>query len=354
MRLEVPFLPDEAYIRLLNRHAALIDSIHYGLPVETVQDARVKLHHADLAAFVDGLKQVAVRERYLLMNSRFHLQAGYLDPDRLGRTVDTLQVLLAAGGIRGIVFSDAYFLAALSRFSSETARALEAVPSINFMIDDFDKLQETLGFIADTAFRFPHKLIVDRSLNRRPERLERLMEKSRRRYPGLKIGLLANEGCLYQCPFKLTHDALISLANQAAGVDTFRLNRDLGCIQVLSEEPWRLFKSPFIRPEDVGSYEQRVDFIKLCGRTLGPAFLGRLVQAYADGRYGGNLLDLLDSVSWMAEGRYVTNGCLPDDFQEFLSACDGQCSACGYCAELLEKCSRRRTAHILPLARRQP
>jgi len=354
MRFEVPFLPDDAYVRLLNRHAGWIDSIHYGLPVETVQDARVRLHHASLEAYIGALRQAAVRDRYLLMNSRFHLQAGYLDPDRLGCTVETLQVLLAAGVIRGIVFSDAYFLAALSRFSPETAQALEAVPSINFMIDDFDKLQEVLGFITDTAFRFPRKLIVDRSLNRRPEKLARLVEKSRRRYPGLKIGLLANEGCLYQCPFKLTHDALISLANQAAGVDTFRLNRDLGCMQALSEKPWRLFRSPFIRPEDSGFYKGRVDFIKLCGRTLGPDFLGRALRAYVSGRYEGNLLDLLDSMNWMVGMRCVENDRLPTDFLEVLSTCDGQCAACGYCMELLGNCSRPLTAHIPPLARQQP
>jgi hypothetical protein len=353
MRFEVPFLPDDAYVRLLNRHAGRIDSIHYGLPVETVQDARVRLHHASLEASIGALQQVAVRDRYLLMNSRFHLQAGYLDPGRLGRTVDTLQVLLAAGVIRGIVFSDAYFLAALSHFSPETARALEAVPSINFMIDDFDKLQEVLGFVTGTCFRFPRKLIVDRSLNRRPEKLARLVEKSRR-YPELKIGLLANEGCLYQCPFKLTHDALISLANQAAGVDTFRLNRDLGCMQALSEKPWRLFRSPFIRPEDSGLYEGRVDFIKLCGRTLGPDFLGRALQAYVGGRYQGNLLDLLDSMHWMAGVRCVENDRLPTDYLEVLSTCGGQCTACGYCPELLEKYSRPLTPHIPPLAGQQP
>ncbi len=340
MKLEVPFLPDEDYIGLLNRHAGCIEALHYGLPVDTVQDARVRLHRADLDAFVDALRRTAVPDRYLLMNSRFHLQDGYLEARRLGGTVDTLRRLLSAGVVRGIVFADAYLLAALARFSPQTACELEAVPSVNFMIDDIHKLQETLGFVADTAFRLPSKLIVDRSLNRRPQDLARLTEESRRRWPELRIGLLANEGCLYQCPFKLTHDALIALANQAAAVDTFRINRDLGCLRVLSEKPWRLFRSPFIRPEDVTSYAGQADFIKLCGRTLGPAFLGRVLKAYVAGRYPGNLLDLMDSMHWMAAMRHVANECLPKDFVERLSSCDGDCAACGYCGEMLEKCGR--------------
>ncbi len=341
MKLEVPFLPDEDYIALLNRHAAHIEAVHYGLPVDAVQDARVRLRRADLDAFVEALRRTRVAGRcYLLMNSRFHLQDSYLDDGRLERTVGVLQRLLSAGVVRGIVFADAYFLAALSHFSPQTARELEAVPSINFMIDDIHKLQETLGIVDDTAFRLPRKIILDRSLNRRPEALARLAEESRRRWPELRIGLLANEGCLYQCPFKLTHDALIALANQAAAVDTFRINRDLGCVRVLSDQPRRLFRSPFIRPEDVKRYAGRADFVKLCGRTLGPAFLGRVLQAYVAGRYTGNLLELMDSMHWMAPLRHVANECLPADFLERLSACDGNCGDCGYCGDLLERCGR--------------
>ncbi len=340
MKLEVPFLPDEDYIGMLNRHAACIDAVHYGLPDDTVQDARVRLRRSDLDAFIDALRSTRIPDRYLLMNSRFHLQDSYLDAGWLGRTVDTLQRLLSAGVVRGIVFADAYFLAALSRFSPQTARELEAVPSVNFMIDDVHKLKETLGLVDDTDFRMPSKLILDRSLNRRPQELARLTRESRKRWPDLRIGLLANEGCLYQCPFKLTHDALIALANQASAVDTFRINRDLGCVRVLSEKPWRLFRSPFIRPEDVNLYAGRADFIKLCGRTLGAAFLGRVLQAYIEGRYGGNLLDLMDSLHWMATLRHVANECLPAEFAERLSACSGDCGDCGYCGEVLEKCGR--------------
>ena len=93
-----------------------------------------------------------------------------------------------------------------------------------------------------------------------------------------------------------------------------------------------------------------MDFLKLCGRTLGPDFLGRVVAAYAAGRYRGNLLALMDSLHWMVPLRHVENGCLPPDFLEVLSGCDGKCAACGYCPDLLERCGRTLAPRIPSMA----
>ena len=180
----------------------------------------------------------------------------------------------------------------------------------------------------------PTKIILDRSLNRRPEHLERLVSRCRNAYPQLGVGLLANEGCLYQCPFKPAHDALIACANMNMHVDSYEINRSLGCMRHLRQNPHKLFHSPFIRPEDLHRYENTVSVVKLCGRTLGAGFLKRTIDAYRLRRYRGNLLDLLDATNWMADELFVANDQLPADFFDRVTACGNDCGNCTLCIDL--------------------
>ena len=156
--------------------------------------------------------------------------------------------------------------------------------------------------------------------------------------PEIKLTLLANEGCLDRCPFKLAHDAQIAFANTGCiANETRATNQEHGCIRELGAQPAKLFKSPFIRPEDLQQYEGMVEVIKLCGRTLGPAFLQRVVRGYAERRYAGNLLELMDTMEWLAKRLYVANEELPADFWNRLTSCDKNCHNCSYCRELLDK-----------------
>ena len=192
--------------------------------------------------------------------------------------------------------------------------------------------------IASTAFRPPGKLILDRSLNRDRKALASLFSFCRTRYPEVKLELLANEGCLPHCPFKPAHDAHIALVNMGLAPEmTHGLNRDFGCRRYLEKEPWRLFQSPFIRPEDLPVYEKVVDVIKICGRTLGTGFLRNAVSAYLRGSHKGNLLDLMDTMEWLAARLSVANHELPLDFLDRLSTCAMECDRCGYCRELFAR-----------------
>ena len=44
--------------------------------------------------------------------------------------------------------------------------------------------------------------------------------------PGREARILANEGCLYHCPYKLTHDCHISMGNMGQPLDTHRINQE--------------------------------------------------------------------------------------------------------------------------------
>ena len=212
------------------------------------------------------------------------------------------------------------------------------------MLDSCHKVEAQLAYIEETGFKMPGKIILDRSLNRNLDELAKICLKMHTYFPGLKMEVLANEGCLPYCPFKLSHDSYIALANIDGHDQTHVINCDIGCMRLLDEQPHRLLQSPFIRPEDIDLYLYHVDTIKLCGRTLGPDFLINAITAYRARRYNGNLLDLMDAMAWLADRLYVDNSMLSFDFANMLSQCDSRCDRCGFCRELFDS-----IAHPLPM-----
>ncbi len=339
--LDVPFIPDEKYLAFLAGRRDWIHSIHFSLYSEVIPDARHRYRLADpgrMAGLLAGLPGV---KKYALLNSRFLYPDFYFNPGKAMDILETLDRFISASVLDGIVYTDPYLLTMLSGNSRRTASRLEAVPSVNCMVDTFDKLHAVLSMTAQTHFKLPEKLCLDRSLNRRPDDLAAFAGLARTHYPGLKLSLMANEGCLYQCPFKLTHDSHIALVNMNVGFDTRHLNMIAGCIRYLEKKPDQVFKSPFIRPEDVDFYSESADLIKICGRTLGPEFLIRAVSAYISGAYDGNLLLLMDSVDWMSERYYVSNACLSEDFVNTMCSCSKICDSCNFCKSLWDRCATR-------------
>ena len=158
--------------------------------------------------------------------------------------------------------------------------------------------------------------------------------------------LLVNEGCLLRCPFRQTHEALIASANAGQPLDAFAMNRDLGCVRLLSRSPHLILSSPFIRPEDMQRYKPDADIFKICGRTLGKDFLMRAIGAYAAETYEGNLFDLLDASHWMAEKWELRNQDLPADFHSRMTDCRQDCGGCPACGEMFGQLGRRRPFHI--------
>jgi hypothetical protein len=337
--LDVPFLPDPHYVEFLAEFQSALHSVHFSLFLERHPDGRHRF--SDSPKFADlapALAKVPGPKKYALLNSRFHHPRLYSDKAALQKIILALETLLGAGTLHGITIVDFYLLQALSDTSPETCGQLEAVPGVNCMLDSFAKVQATLAAIAETAFKSPSKLNLDRALNRNLSELAEISQQCRRHFPGVKLTLLANEGCLDRCPFKLAHDAQIAFANTGLiANETHATNEELGCIRELGAHPAKLFKSPFIRPEDLQQYEGMVEVIKLCGRTLGSAFLQGVVRAYAARRYEGNLLELLDTMEWLAKRQHVANEKLPGDFLTSLAGCDRNCRACSYCRELLGK-----------------
>ncbi len=343
---DVPFLPEEGYVNFLMGCVEDLDSVHYSLLPNAKLDSRVLIESvSNISHDIELLCRLKGPRKYALMNSRFYLPALLANKGNIKPVIDALDKCLEAGVINGIIYCDHYLLQHLSNEAPDIASSLEAVPGVNTMLDSYGKVEAQLSYIGETRFKQPRKIILDRSLNRDLDSLAKIALKLHTHFPDLRLEVLANEGCLPYCPFKLSHDSYIALANIHGLDNTYHLNCDIGCMKFIEEHPHRLLLSPFIRPEDIDLYFYHIDTIKLCGRTLGSQFLTRALKAYRERQYEGNLLDLLDATNWLADKLYVDNASLSFDFANMLSLCDGRCDKCGFCKELFDT-----VAHSLPLS----
>lgn len=339
--LNIPFIPDDDYLHFLLDHEDCLQAVHFNLHDPLLQDARINIHNDSFQKLKESLGLLKRPAKYLLANGRIHPDIVYKNDNQLQAVICKLEQLAEDGQLDGLIFADSYMLTVLGDAAPSLAASIEAIPSVNFQIDRIEKLTALIELIEINGFITPGKITLDRSLNRNPGDLTSLSSSIRKRWPGITIELLANEGCLPHCPFRATHEALISMANcNATRLDTRQLNDNLACVRWLNSSPYRVLSSPFIRPEDVSFYAGKTDVIKICGRTLGPQFLIKTVQAYLNGRFHGNLLRLLDAPHWMAEIWDLPNQSLPDDFLDKMIHCKLDCSTCSLCKTLFEQFAR--------------
>ncbi len=339
--LDVPFLPEEQYVEFLKNCGPEIDCVQFSLMAGRRLDNRIQLETQDIHDRpIELLERLEGPRKYALLNSRFYGPALFTDRSNLKSVIDALDQCANHGVINGIIYCDQYLLQLLSDEAPELVATLEAVPGINSLLDSHAKVEMQLEYIGETRFKLPGKIVLDRSLNRDFDRLADMVRRCRESFPDLKLELLANEGCLDRCPFKLSHDAYIALANHEGRDCTYLLNKELGCMRMVDKQPYRILRSPFIRPEDIDLYLCHVDTIKLCGRTLGSGFLQRVISAYSVRQYDGNLLDMLDTLQWLAPSLYVDNSSLSFNFADMLSMCDNKCDSCGFCQELFASITR--------------
>ena len=352
MRLDIPFISDPAYVDLLLKNEQRIHSFHFALPEIPAYDARTfRAATIDRAAMIQGLNAFPHQKKHILLNGRFQHPDRYFKGEELTALIEALEFWTDEVGVDGIILADMYLLTTLSREAPGLARTLQAIPSVNCMIDTGDKGMSFLELIESTGFRMPDMLILDRSLNRKPDALDHTVRTLKQYAPQTRIALLANEGCLYQCPFKQAHNSQTSLANTGlVRENIYTISRERGCIPYFLEHPQAILKSPFIRPEDQDSYARSADIIKVCGRNMGPEFLLRTVSAYLNKSFHGNLLSLLDATDWMTEHYDLPNKDFPDTFLETVTTCSKNCTACRYCHDLFATISRPTLGTIGPLS----
>ena len=167
-----------------------------------------------------------------------------------------------------------------ARFCKQNFPALEVRASVNMNIAS-PRAMEYVGDYFDGFY-------VSRALNRDIEAVKKL------RLPGKKLYLLANSGCLANCPAHTFHDNLVSHEAEIdhekscwnfQGICWERYGKRANREEILADSTW-------IRPEEIDRYEGLVDGIKVASRT-NPSF-GTIIKAYAERSFEGNILSLCE------------------------------------------------------------
>ena len=158
---------------------------------------------------------------------------------------------------------------------------------------------------------------------------------------GKKLCMLANSGCLRNCPWQTYHDNLIA---HSADADKMPAAKDFNphLCWTMYKYPANfpeILKSTWVRPEDIYRYEGLVDIVKLATRQHSNPDM--VIAAYERGSFDGNLLDLFEpGFSPAFFPRYVENSAFPDDWFDRTSACVNECTGCGYCEEVFKRVGR--------------
>lgn len=128
----------------------------------------------------------------------------------------------------------------------------------------------------------------------------------------IELQLIVNANCRLFCPLSGQHMVNLSHASQK-GHPTRGFMIDwcvMKCSYDKLKDPVQYLRSEFIRPEDLGIYrEMGYDSFKVLERGAPTPVLTRRVKAYTEGRYDGNLLDLIQPFGYKEKSEAsLTNG----------------------------------------------
>jgi collagenase-like PrtC family protease len=120
--------------------------------------------------------------------------------------------------------------------------------------------------------------------------------RSLRRALRCKLEVIANPSCLYFCYLDTNHINMMSHSAQGGHISGgFVLDHcQVYCQRMKLGKPDELIKARWIRPEDVGDYDEvGIDSLKLLERFRNTETMMQVVHAYEQRRFDGNLVELL-------------------------------------------------------------
>lgn len=326
----LPYNGDAATLdRLLamnGRGGNRVREIYLGVPQDIAGSGRAgsagRLSHEEFVALVDRIHAAGVRVD-MTMNATCGGGDWYAD-ERSGKVVSFIRAMHEEHGVEAVTLANPFHI--------EKVRA--ACPDIEIsasVLAEVDCVSRAQAFARAGATTVTPATSVNRDLKTLA---------AMHRVAGLEIKLMVNEGCLYKCPFRLFHMNLISHRSKEA--DREGEGFSFACGDVLGRDPAELFRSNWVRPEELARYaEVGIAFFKVVGRDMLASKVLRACGAYLDEDYDGNLLDLMcSSVGFynVEKSAQIDNKALgASGYFERLSTCNRACHECDYCSKLARR-----------------
>jgi len=253
----------------------------YGkFPVDLVGGGRpsymgTPLSRRDLRGYVAALTRHGIGFNYLLNSSCMGNREW---SRRFQKRITSLLGLLAEWGVTRLTVSTPFLLELIkSRFPEFRVKV-----GIYAQVDTVRRARfwEDLGADAINLESF--------SINRDFARLRAIRQAVR-----CDLQLLANHPCLPNCPMQYYH--MNGIAHASDGSKNLFLDYCfLRCSRMRLEDPANFIRSGWIRPEDLGVYEEMgYTTFKLMERGMPSEELLKRVRAYSQRRFEGNLAEIL-------------------------------------------------------------
>jgi collagenase-like PrtC family protease len=261
----------------------------------------------------------------LVMNSTCE-GIDWYSPDVIKRKVEYIGEMHERYGIEAVTISNPIYI-------REVRNQLSDIEINASVLADIDCVHRASIFAKEGA----NTIIVDVNIQRDMRLLRQI-----KKVTGSELKLMVNEGCLYKCPYRKFHMNYISHRSQEIAFEGYEFSGSCG--QVTINDSSQIFKSCWIRPEDVAKYRKVTHFFKIVGRDMLKSKVLRTTRAYLEQSFEGNLLDLLCSNIGYYNVRYsayVDNKSLDrEGFFEKVISCSRNCVECSYCKNLTDKLVR--------------
>ena len=221
-----------------------------------------------------------------------------------------------------------------SPFVADTVKKItpdtEIRASVNMRIDSLTAL-EYLQEKFDSFY-------LRRDLQRDMETVALFAQWSRQH--GKKLCLLANSGCLRNCPYQTFHDNLVAHDKL--------LRKENNVKDFLPHLCWERYKdgrnmadflrSSWIRPEDVKCYEPYCAVMKLATRQHSNPRL--ILAAYCNESFDGNVFDLTEPCFSQVFAPNILDNRRLDNI-ELPGKCGSNCHHCGKCEKIIGQAVRK-------------
>jgi collagenase-like PrtC family protease len=320
----------EAELAMNGRNGNRVREIYLGVPQQIAGSGRAG---SDELTTMEGFLQVVkdVHAAGVSVDMTMNATCGgddWYDEGRARKTCDFVTRMHEEHGVEAVTLANPFYI----------ERVRQSCPDIEIsasVLADVDCLDRAAAFASAGATT----VTVDTSVNRDLELLSAIRDRTR-----LEIKLMVNEGCLNKCPYRKFHMNLISHRSKEGKSEGSAFS--FACGDIVRDDPAQLFKSGWVRPEDLHRYAEAgvTGYFKVVGRDMLRSKVMRCCEAYMDESYDGNLLDLLCSCCGfygVEHSAYVDNKSLDeDDVFDRLSTCGKRCHDCNYCSLLARRLVR--------------
>ena len=258
----VPFNGDpgtlDALLKLRGRDGNAIREVYLNAPQSVTGSGRVGAETTE-RAFVETVERIhdgGVRAD-ITMNSTCE-GAEWYDRETVSRQVGFVRRMHEERGVEAVTLANPFLIERVR----DACPAIEISASVLADIDCFSRAEAYARAGASTV-------TVDTSANKDLKLLRQMTDRL-----GVEIKLMVNEGCLDKCPYRKFHMNYISHKSRETASEGTAFS--FACGDIILRDPGQVFKSNWVRPEDLVRYEKITRFFKIVGRDMLPSKVLRL------------------------------------------------------------------------------